>query len=184
MRSAVTALCSPRRRSWSLGCLAVLALSTLAACQPEIGDPCKRSLDCGTQVVRQCDVSNALRDPKREGECTLENCSYGVCPKEAICIKVYASQFQSVACDPDLEDVYGADGEVERNDCQPHEICMPEGLCGDELRARTSCRRKCDSDSDCRSNYQCKRTGSEGVYVAPDPDDPTLLRSAKICVPE
>lgn len=169
----------PARACWP-GALALLALAPmLFACQPKIGDPCRRSIDCGLQVVRQCDVSNAGRDPEGQGECTLENCSYGVCPREAVCVKVYASQFTSIACEPATEDMpEGTD------DCTPNEVCLPEGLCGDELRARTSCRFECESDGDCRSNYHCITTGSDGLYVAPDPANPTSSRSAKICVPK
>jgi hypothetical protein len=152
-----------------------LVLGTLA-CKPQVGDPCKRGADCGLNVIRQCDVSNAPRDPKRQGECIVENCSYGVCPKEAVCVKVYASEFLSIACDPDYED-------IDRDDCLPNEVCLPEGLCADELRARTSCRRKCNKDSNCRDNYRCQETGANGLYVAPDPDSPTVQHTANICVP-
>ena len=164
---------------------AVLALALLGplACQPRIGDPCKRSIDCGINVFRQCDISNAPNDPRRDGECTLENCSLGVCPREAICVKVYASEFLSVTCDPDLEDVPSFEGRDGRDDCRPNEVCLPEGLCADELRARTSCRLECSRNADCRDNYECVSTGSAGLYVAPDPERPTRERSAKICVP-
>jgi hypothetical protein len=167
------------RRQIRLAALAALAFGTvLAGCTPDIGDPCKRALDCGIRVIRQCDVSNAARDPNREGECTVENCSYGVCPKEAVCVKVYGSEFLSVSCDPDLEDV--PDGS---NDCEPHEVCLPEGLCASEIRAKNSCRLECDNDKDCRDNYQCVSTGVGGVYVAPDPKNPNVQHTAKICVP-
>ncbi len=163
--------------------LSVVAVMSAMGCQPEIGDPCKRSLDCGLQVIRQCDISNAARDPEGEGECVLENCSYGTCPKEAVCIKVYASEFLSQACDPAQEDLPDAEGTITRDDCQPSEVCLPEGLCADELRARTSCRRQCKSDGDCRDNYECKRTGFNGVYVSPNPNHPTVIPSDQICVP-
>lgn len=165
----------------------LIALAALAfaasGCQPKVGDPCKRALDCGVNVVRQCDVSNAPRDPKGEGECIVENCSYGVCPKEAVCVKVYASEFLSLSCDPDLEDVPSFEGIDGRDDCAPSEVCLPEGLCAAEIRARTSCRLECKDDGDCRDNYHCVNTGVGGVYVAPDPANPTAQRNAKICVP-
>ena len=159
--------------------LALTALVfSMIACQPEVGDPCKRASDCGLQVVRQCDVSNVPRDPKREGECTVENCSLGVCPNEAVCVQVYASEFLATACDPELEDI-----SAERDDCLPNEVCLPEGLCADELLARTSCRRKCKSDANCRDNYKCVSTGVGGIYVAPDPENPGTSTIEKICVP-
>lgn len=152
-------------------------LALLAGCQPEVGDPCRRTIDCGLQGTLSCDVSNAPNDPGNQGECTLENCSFGVCPNEAVCIKVYASEFASVVCDPVEED-------RSTDDCLPHEVCLPEGLCGDELRAQTSCRRECKSDADCRDNYSCENTGRNGVYVAPDPDDPDNVVTTRICVPK
>lgn len=167
--------------------LAALAFGTVLAsggCQPKVGDPCKRALDCGLQVIRQCDISNAPRDPDRDGECIVENCSYGVCPKEAVCVKIYASEFLSVSCDPDLEDIpMSSDLATIQDDCAPNEVCLPEGLCAAEIRARSSCRLECDNDGDCRDNYRCVTTGVGGVYVAPDPDAPTVERNAKICVP-
>jgi hypothetical protein len=165
----------PTARRFALVALAVAALG----CQPKVGDPCERAADCGLNVVRQCDVSNLRRDPKGKGECIVENCSYGVCPNEAVCVKVYASEFLSLACDPATEDLPGGS-----DVCLPNEVCLPEGLCADEIRARTSCRRKCNKDSNCRDGYHCVETGAGGLYVAPDPEDPTHQLSAKICVPE
>ncbi len=173
----------PGLRNLALAALPLAAALFASGCQPQVGDPCKRAFDCGINVVRQCDVSNVPRDPKREGECIVENCSFGVCPAEAVCVKVYASEYLSIACDPDLEDVPSFEGIDGRDDCAPHEVCLPEGLCAAEIRARTSCRRECNDDSDCRDNYQCVSTGFGGIYVAPDPADPTRQLSAKICVP-
>lgn len=165
-------------RRFALVALTVGMSPIVAGCQPQVGDPCVRAADCGLQVVRQCDVSNVPRDPKRKGECIVENCSFGVCPKEAVCVKVYASAFLSVACDPAQEDIpFGTDN------CLPTEVCLPEGLCADEVRARTSCRRECKRDNDCRDNYKCVETGVGGLYVAPDPEQPTSQQSAMICVP-
>lgn len=165
-------------RTLALAALAVLALG----CQPQVGDPCVRASDCGLNVIRQCDMSNAPRDPKDKGECIVENCSYGVCPNEAVCVKVYATEFLSLACDPDSEDKLMS--EAPTDECLPNEVCLPEGLCADEIRARTSCRRECKADKDCRDGYQCIETGIGGVYVAPDPDAPEVQRTAKICVPK
>jgi hypothetical protein len=158
--------------------LAPVALILMGlGCQPRVGDPCKRAYDCGVYVVRQCDVSNSPRDEKGQGECIVENCSYGACPKEAVCVKVYSTELLSVACDPEVEDVGG------RDDCLPHEVCLPEGLCADEVRARTSCRKECNKDSDCRDNYECVATGAGGVYMTPDPANPTQELTESICVP-
>ena len=63
-------------------------------------------------------------------------------------------------------------------------MCLPEGLCADEITARTSCRRKCSSNDDCRNGYECLLTGSQGVYRAPDIDDPNNPSNVRICMPE
>jgi hypothetical protein len=81
-----------------------------------------------------------------------------------------------VTCDPEREDV---DGE---NACAAHEICLPEGLCADEMSARSSCRRECKRDSQCRDNYVCKEVGTDGVYLAPSAEDRTLGGGTSICV--
>jgi hypothetical protein len=160
--------------------VALVALVALCgACRPEIGDPCRRAIDCSARGDRQCDLSNTSRDPRGQGECILEGCSRDSCPKEAVCVKVYSSKFLSVACDPQREDI-----EVGVDDCDPNEICLPEGLCADEITARTSCRRECKRESECRSGYDCVEIGSNGVYLAADLDHPTRLETAQICAPE
>jgi hypothetical protein len=224
----MAALASTRRALAPFRFLASFALALGVfgglGCQPQIGDPCRRTYDCGLRVIRQCDVSNSPRDPKNQGECILENCSYGVCPNEAVCVKVYSTELLSIACEPEAEDVElacdagltcvegtcrnppnepndtgedetGETGEAEClpgsvgcpcfyfDNCLPHEVCLPEGLCADEVRARTSCRRQCNNDNDCRDNYECVSTGAGGVYMAPDPADPTQPLTDSICVP-
>jgi hypothetical protein len=190
--------------------LALLALLGLAACQAKIGDECLRSTDCSIRGERVCDLSHRVNDqgvvtPSGEGECTVDGCGRDSCPKEAACIKVYGSDFLGVACDPEREDVatFCEDDEdtceardcvpsIEadvwtcppRDACQPNEVCLPEGLCADELTARTSCRRKCSSNDDCRAGYECVLTGTQGVYRAPDIEDPNNPSNVRICMPE
>jgi hypothetical protein len=167
-----------------------LALSL--GCKPKIGDPCKVSTDCSLRGERTCDLSYTIGG---EGECIIDGCTLGTCPKEAACVKVYASEFLSVACDPEREDVSVPDPDAEcseascpglppLDDCQHNEVCLSEGLCADEVTARTSCRKKCDDSGDCRPGYRCQRTGKLGIYRAPDPDDPTSTRQTRICVPD
>lgn len=187
-----------------------LALIALPACQAQIGDACERSTDCSFQGERVCDLSHRVDGSGvvslgGEGECTIDGCGRGSCPEEAACIKVYGSDFLSVACDPDREDIatFCEDGpeRCEARGCQPstdsstftcpplnecgsNEVCLREGLCADEITARTSCRRKCSSDRDCRAGYECLLTGSHGVYRAPDLDDPQNPSDVRICVPQ
>ena len=178
-------------RSLSTAAARALAASVLLAslaglgCQAKIGDPCTRSTDCSLRGERTCDLSQAARFGR--GECTIEGCGRGSCPKEAACIKTYGNDFLSVACDPEREDRATVDAAgatlPPRDDCAPNEVCLPEGLCADEITARTTCRRKCKDGNDCRSGYECQWTGARGMYRVPDPKNPTNFRQAKICIP-
>src|SRR5690606_22287100 len=81
----------------------------LGACQRRIGSACRISTDCSIRGERICDLSylvdaNGVPDPKGKGECTIEGCTPGSCPKEGACIQVFNTEFLSVACDPDCED--------------------------------------------------------------------------------
>jgi hypothetical protein len=182
----------------------------LTACQRRIGAGCRVSTDCSIRGDRVCDLSHLVDgdgnlDPNGKGECIIDGCTPSSCPREGTCVQVYGAEFLSVACDPELEDrpqPYGDDlrerfaacrafpaGEWEEgqpvacNDCGNHELCLPEGLCADILSVRTSCRKECRSDSNCRDGYECRRTGSNGVYSVATPDDPFGAEDVKICMP-
>jgi hypothetical protein len=74
----------------------VLALS-LAACRPEIGDPCETSTDCSPTGERLCDVT---QEPS--GYCTIFNCEPGECPEEAVCVKFGDARSPVEGCDDPL----------------------------------------------------------------------------------
>lgn len=189
---------------------ALLALVIpLSACQRRIGAACKVSTDCSLTGTRICDLSHLVDGdgvvtPSGKGECTIDGCNTTTCPREGTCVQVYSSEFLSVACDPELEDrpqlftdeleqritacnaspAAPASGEpVACNDCDVHEVCLPEGLCADLLSVRTSCRKRCRSDTVCRDGYECRETGSNGVYTAWDPTNPDSKPIIKICMP-
>lgn len=171
----------------------------LGACQRKIGSACRVSTDCSFRGERICDLS--YLDSDRKGECTIEGCTPGSCPKEGACIQVFNTEFLSVACDPDCEDRRPVDAgdklspddpqykcrELDDptiyNRCTDQELCLPEGLCADLLSARISCRKECNSDRGCRDGYECRETGSNGVYVAFSPTNPESLPIEKICMP-
>lgn len=169
------------------------AVFAVGACKRKIGDACKRSTDCSLTGDRTCDLSHRVNSagepsPGGSGECTIESCGASSCPARSACVKIYGSDFLTVACDPVREDVATRDdggGVLPPLDaCDPAEICLPEGLCADEITGRTSCRRTCADDNDCRNGYECVRTGSRGVYRAPDPKKPGEIHDAQICVPK
>lgn len=177
----------------------------LGACQRRIGSPCRVSTDCSFRGERICDLSYLVDgdgnpDRNGRGECTIEGCTPGSCPKEGACIQVFNTEFLSVACDPDCEDRRPVAGEPDAGDplakcaalddptiynrCTDQELCLPEGLCADLLSSRISCRKECNSDRNCRDGYECRETGSNGVYVAFSPTNPDSLPIEKICMPK
>ena len=86
--------------------------------------------------------------------------------------------------EPGAEAVLPPEGEpVACNDCQAHEVCLPEGLCADLLSVRTSCRKECRSDAQCRDGYECRSSGSNGVYALATPAAPFGAETVKICMP-
>lgn len=85
--------------------------------------------------------------------------------------------------DPGCELDFAADQSIACNDCQASEICLPEGLCADVLSARTSCRKRCRTDRKCRDGYECRSTGSNGVYPVSSPEHPFGAEDVSICMP-
>ena len=163
----------------------------LSACQRRIGNACRVSTDCSIRGERICDLSYLVDgdgnvDPKGKGECTIEGCTAGSCPREGACIQVFNAEFLSVACDPDLEDrrpdASMADPSI-YNRCTDQELCLPEGLCADIASVRISCRKECKSNRNCRAGYECRETGNNGVYTAWDPTNPDSKPIIKICMP-
>lgn len=163
----------------------------LGACQRRIGNACRVSTDCSIRGERICDLSYLVDgdgnvDPKGKGECTIEGCTPGSCPREGACIQVFNAEFLSVACDPDLEDRRpdpSAPDPSIYNRCTDQELCLPEGLCADISSVRVSCRKECRSNTNCRAGYECRETGSNGVYTAWDPTNPSSQPVIKICMP-
>ena len=154
-----------------------MAFISMSACRQKIGDPCKSSFQCAPSTFdRSCDATYLVDG---QGECTIEGCRFGECPKEAVCVLVYNTRYLSSICDPEREDFF-----PDENRCSPYQQCLPEGLCVDQAQGRTSCRLECDKNSDCRSGYKCVTTGGNGLYVAPDSEHLDFSRRAKICVPD
>ena len=74
----------------------VLALS-LAACRPEIGDPCETSTDCSPSGDRLCDIT-----AQPGGYCTVFNCEPTSCPEEAVCVRFGDSRSPVEGCEDPL----------------------------------------------------------------------------------
>lgn len=184
----------------------IAQLVALPACTRKIGSPCRVSTDCSFRGERICDLSYLVDssgnpDPQGKGECTIEGCTPGSCPKEGACIQTFNTEFLSIACDPDCEDrrpvkpdeVLADDDPLQRcraldddsiyNRCTDQELCLPEGLCADIASSRVACRKECNSDRNCRDGYVCRETGSNGVYVAFAPTNPEIPPVERICMP-
>lgn len=73
--------------------LLVVALLGLAACTPEVGDPCSSHADCSNSGDRLCD------DTFPGGYCTLFNCEPGSCPDEAVCVAFRAAPSGAPGCE-------------------------------------------------------------------------------------
>jgi hypothetical protein len=74
----------------------VLALA-LAACRPEIGDPCETSTDCSPTGERLCDITQ-----KPGGYCTVFNCEPDACPEEAVCVEFGGARSPVDGCEDPL----------------------------------------------------------------------------------
>lgn len=61
--------------------LIVVALATLVACGPEIGDECSDSLDCSVDGLSFCDFTQP------NGYCLIVGCRADECPEEAVCVQ-------------------------------------------------------------------------------------------------
>jgi hypothetical protein len=79
-------------------------------------------------------------------------------------------------CDPAREDIASAAGPA-RNDCRlADEICLDTGLCAKQSYEQRACAKSCSSNGDCRSGYDCRKTGLLGSMVlATDPNAKTAF---------
>jgi hypothetical protein len=159
----------------------VLAIALIATgCGSEIGDACVLDSDCANAAIlsgsaindRTCDIS------EEDGYCTILGCDYDTCPTEAVCVKFFTGDYQNETCDP---------ATLESTTCTLDEECDLTGHCVDRSAEIRYCMRKCNSDGDCRSGYECRdlqlmiEDGGEDVLapgVNPDSDS-----APKFCAP-
>lgn len=135
-----------------------------AGCGKEIGDECVISSDCSPNGDRLC-----LDPSVNGGYCTVQGCDYGTCPDEAVCVRFFTGGFSNKPCDPLTEDS-GADA------CSLDELCSLAGSCVPRSSEIRFCMRKCDSDGDCRDNYECR----DLERMKADGGEPVLAPGVKI----
>jgi hypothetical protein len=115
----------------------------LAACGKEIGDECFVGADCSPNGDRQCDISST------GGYCTIQGCDVGTCPEEATCVRFFTNAFSNRPCDPLTEN-------VSTDTCNLDELCSLAGQCVPRSSELRFCMKTCDSDDDCRDEYECR----------------------------
>jgi hypothetical protein len=145
-------------RTLLLAGLVVLA----AACGQEIGDSCTLSTDCSSQGDRICDSNSP------GGYCTVIGCDVGTCPDEAVCVRFFPVVSSNRPCDPATED-------RTTNECTSDEVCTLSGSCAPRTAEVRFCMRSCESNGDCRDEYECRDQELmelHGGEPVPNPGDP------------
>jgi hypothetical protein len=143
--------------------LSLIAALT-AACGNQIGDSCFLSTDCDPNGNRICDGSQP------DGYCTIVGCDYNTCPSESVCVEFFNGSFANKPCNPQTEDFPGG-----TDDCSFDEVCTLAGQCAPSSSEVRYCEKKCSSDGDCRSQYECRdetkmiEHGGETVLAPGDP---------------
>lgn len=125
-----------------IAALAFALVGAAAGCGKEIGDQCAISTDCDPNGTRAC-------DPGGGGYCTIQGCDYGTCPSEAECVRFFTGSFANRTCDPATED-------LTTDMCSADELCGLDGHCVTRASEIRFCMRSCDSNSDCRSGFECR----------------------------
>jgi hypothetical protein len=138
---------------------AVVTASLLLAalgCKPEIGDECDLDTDCSNTGDRLCDRTQP------GGYCTVFNCEPGTCPDEATCIGFRTT----------LSALPAEDGSLAGWACSDPQLSS--------RFQRAFCMRRCKSNGDCRSGYECLDMRDAG-----NPYGAVVLEdggSGKVCV--
>jgi hypothetical protein len=172
------------------GCILGCLLGGLG-CGKEIGDDCLLSSDCSPDGDRVCVIDMSTNS----GYCTIQGCDFDTCPDESVCVRFFTGSFGNRECNRLTEDD-GSDSQTD--DCSFDELCSltPDecttkgydaadcGRCVPRSAESRFCMKTCDSDGDCRDDYQCrdledmKANGGEPVLP---PGQKVDERSPKFC---
>jgi hypothetical protein len=94
-----------------------------------------------------------------------------------VCVRFFTGNFNNRPCDP-LEE------NVTQDNCSLDELCSLPGSCVPRSSEVRYCMRKCDSNDDCRENFECRdillmiEHGGEPVLAAGSVVD---SRAPKFC---
>jgi len=153
-----------------------VTLFIFSGCDSKIGDSCSTNSDCSSTGGRICDTASP------GGYCTIEGCSVWGCPSGSRCVSFYPVSALSVPCVPETEDALDADSPTD--DCTVDEVCLKSGECAPIYLERRLCMKKCSSQDDCRTGYECRLTGTHGSQrVAADDEALYEVDDVKICAP-
>ncbi len=135
-----------------------------------MGDSCATNADCSPLGDRFCDVSAP------GGYCTVEGCDIRLvngtttdtCPSEAVCVRFF-SPLANKTCDPTHPSGCSPSERClcDEADCRPSDGGLFSGHCAPESSERRSCEKRCERNTDCRSGYSCRETGSHGAEPVP-----------------
>jgi hypothetical protein len=122
-----------------------------------------------TVMMQTCDPTVAMSQCPMDSVCAsfgycVRACdpaaSPTTCPSSQLCTSLgYCSQ-----CDPEREDIPSGAGPTQNN-CLADEICLDTGLCAKQTSEQRACAKSCSSNGDCRSGYDCRKTGTLGNMV-------------------
>jgi hypothetical protein len=176
--------------------VAAIAMS-MSGCIHRIGDSCKQNVDCSTLGDRFCDTSAPGGYCTVEGcdvNADSQGNLTDSCPPEAACIRFF-TQIADKPCDPTQEldptacHECAADERCLCDRSDPNAVgCLspPDGgapagpaqrncpgatpylgHCAPIASERRWCQFTCNSNSDCRTGYQCRATGTRGAEPVP-----------------
>jgi hypothetical protein len=158
----------------------VAMLACAVGCGHNIGDPCQNNVDCNPLGDRFCDTASP------GGYCTQENCDNTSCPGNSVCIRFFT---------PLADESCTVNSATTGQGCRPDERCVCDfssggqcrssvGHCAPTATERRWCQARCSNNSDCRSGYECRETGTFGAEPVPTFDDMSGGESAKFCAPQ
>lgn len=148
-------------RAFCTAAAAVVALGSLGGCDADIGDSCRVNVDCAKDGTRICDLSSP------GGYCTIEGCSSGGCPKNAICVAFFPTAFLTAPCSPDTEDLACVACDPQAPDSNCNALCDPDDLVNrcepcDPQAGDPDCNAQCDpgpATDDCLPDEVCVGSG-------------------------
>jgi hypothetical protein len=119
----------------------------------------------------------------------MEDCNATSCPSEATCIRFFTplanepctfdSSFPFTQSDcANIDDRCVCDMTNDQGTCVDN-----AGHCAPSSTERHWCERSCSHDSDCRSGYECRRTGTHGAEPLPTFSN-GIGQPAKFCAPK